>query len=68
MAEGYLPPYPPAFFDVVHPVSLVPRGALLIVINGALEQRISFYKIIKPHKTNAFLKVKIKMYDFKESK
>lgn len=56
--QWHLPSYPPAVFDVVNPVSLVPRGTLLIVINGALKQIMSFKKL-KPHKTNAFFKIKI---------
>ena len=40
----YLPSYPPALSDVVYPVSFIPRGALLIIINGALEQGIPLKK------------------------
>jgi hypothetical protein len=37
---SYLPSYSPALFDVVYPVSFIPRGPLLIVIDGALKQTI----------------------------
>lgn len=46
----HLPSYSPALFDVVHPVSLIPRGSLLIVVDGSLKQTI--LGEIKPHGAN----------------
>lgn len=46
----HLPSYSPALFDVVYPVSLIPRGSLLIVIDGSLKQTI--LGEIKPHDAN----------------
>lgn len=57
--EGlHLPSYSPAFFDVVYPVSLIPRGSLLIVIDGALKQTI--LGEIKPHDADPLGNIKIR--------
>lgn len=50
--------FSPSLFDVVHPVSFIPRGSLLIVIDGALKQ--TTVRDMKPHRANPLLNIKIR--------